>query len=104
VIPILGDAARPESYQARVGHVDVLYQDLAQRDQEGIFLRNAGFLRPGGTGFLMLKARSADVSAHPREVYAAARGTLGKAGLVVDEVLPLDPFETDHAAIVVRTT
>lgn len=102
VIPILGDAARPESYQARVGSVDVLYQDIAQRDQEGIFLRNAGFLRPGGTGFLMLKARSADVAAHPREVYAAARGALGKAGLAVDEVLSLDPFELDHAAIVVR--
>src|SRR3972149_1789060 len=75
-----GDAARPESYQARVGHVDVLDQDLAQRDQEGIFPRNAGFLRPGGTGFLMLKARSADVSAHPREVYAAAPGTPGEEG------------------------
>src|SRR5207244_8321687 len=68
LIPILGDAAKPESYGARIGSVDVLYQDVAQRDQDGIFLRNLDLLRSDGIGFLMVKSRSADVSASPATV------------------------------------
>ena len=82
--------------------VDIVYQDVAQRDQEDIFLRNLEFLRPGGTGFLMVKARSVDVAARPSEVYARVRGAVAKQGLAVLDLRELDPFETDHAALVVR--
>ncbi len=102
LIPIMADAGHPESYRGHVGVVDVLYQDVAQRDQEAIFLRNIEILRPGGTGILMVKARSVDVAAPPSDVYDHARGALLKGGLEVLDVRELDPFEVDHAAIVVR--
>lgn len=102
VVPILGDASRPESYAARVDSVDILYQDIAQRDQVGIFLRNLGFVRPGGTGFLMLKARSVDVAARPVDVYETVRVTLSRASIIVEETRVLDPYESDHAVFVAR--
>lgn len=102
LVPILADASQPQSYRSHVTRVDVLYQDVAQRDQESIFLRNLDFLRPGGVGFLVLKARSVDVAARPADVYARARDTLVRQGLEVLDLRELDPFEVDHAALVVR--
>ncbi len=100
--PILADAAQPQSYRNHVDQVDVVYQDVAQRAQESIFLRNLGFLRPGGTGFLVVKTRSIDVTAPPAEVVARAREALVKEGLEILDVRDLAPFEVDHALVVVR--
>ncbi|HLE54933.1 MAG TPA: fibrillarin-like rRNA/tRNA 2'-O-methyltransferase [Thermoplasmata archaeon] len=102
LLPLLGDASRPSTYRQHVGSVDVLYQDVAQRDQEGIFLGNLEFLRPGGTGFLIVKSRSTDVAAKPSDVYARAERELAGHGLQILDVRTLDPFETDHAAVVAR--
>jgi len=101
LLPILGDASRPDAYRSRVGNVDVVYQDVAQRDQEAIFLRNLSALRPEGVGFLMLKARSVDVAARPADLYRVARETIASKGFDVLDVRPLDPYAGDHAAIVV---
>ena len=102
LIPILADAAAPDTYRSHVGSVDVLYQDVAQRDQEAIFLRNLGFLHPGGVAFLVVKARSVDVAAKPADVYATARDRLSRGGCEILDLRSLDPFEADHAMIVVR--
>lgn len=102
LVPILGDASRPETYRNHVGTVDVLYQDVAQRDQVEIFVRNIELLRRGGTGLLMVKARSVDVAARPEVVYADSTNALRRSGLEVLDDRPLDPFQKDHAAVVVR--
>ncbi len=102
LIPILADAMQPQTYRGHLTHIDIVYQDVAQRDQEGIFLRNLDFLRPGGVGFLMVKARSVDVAARPSDVYAEIREALVRDGLEVLDLRELAPFETDHAALVVR--
>jgi fibrillarin-like pre-rRNA processing protein len=102
VLPILGDASQPETYRGHVGPVDVLYQDVAQRDQERIFSENLEFLRPGGTGFFMIKARSVDVTADPAAVYESMRRIVARNGPEILDLRPLDPFEADHAALVVR--
>ena len=102
LVPILGDATKPESYGGRLGAVDVLYQDVAQRDQDGIFRKNVEWLRSGGIGFLMVKARSEDVAAAPMGVYRAAEKSLSAAGLTILDLRLLSPYEYDHAAIVVQ--
>lgn len=58
VVPILADARRPEAYAAELsGGVDVVYQDIAQRDQWDIMRRNAdAYLPPGGWAVLNVKA------------------------------------------------
>lgn len=102
LLPILGDAARPDTYASRVGSVDVLYQDVAQRNQVGIFLENVRFLRSGGIGYLMIKARSVDVAARPADVYAGAMAELRRHGLEIQDERSLQPFQEDHSALVVR--
>ena len=100
--PILADAEKPESYARQVGEVDILYQDVSQRDQVGIFLKNARLLAPGGWAYFMVKARSIDLGARPKAVYQGVLELLRGTGLRVLEVVRLDPFEKDHAAVVVR--
>jgi len=100
--PFLGDAGRPEAYRSLFGAVDLVYQDIAQRDQLPIFLKNLPLMKLGGTAFLMVKARSVDVSANPRDVYAETARGLGAAGYKVLGSVELGPFEKDHAAIVVK--
>ncbi len=102
VLPILADAEAPETYERVVAPVDVLYQDVAQRDQVEVFRRNLKFLRPGGFGVLIEKARSANVAAKPKDVYARTRRELEAAGLGIVQETPLDPFERDHAAFLVE--
>ena len=70
MVPILGNAHTPNSYVPLVGAIDIVYQDISQRDQAAIFLKNLkAFLhREDGTrgtkanGILMVKARCIDVS------------------------------------------
>jgi fibrillarin-like pre-rRNA processing protein len=100
MIPIMGDARRPGDYIALVGGVSVVYQDIAQRDQAFIFLKNVeAFLQPGDICFLMVKARSIDVTAKPAQIYEEVKDEL-KDKIEIMESVDLRPFEKDHMAIV----
>jgi fibrillarin-like pre-rRNA processing protein len=101
MFPILADASMPEAYAHMVERADIVYQDIAQRDQARILLQNTdAFLRSGGTAFLMVKARSVDVGMAPSDVYKGELETLRSGGLKLLEMLALDRFEKDHAALV----
>ena len=102
VVPVMADARNPKTYQTLTGKADLLYQDVAQRDQTGILLRNLPLLRETGRAILMLKARSVDVTAEPKAVFDRAREDLEAAGVLVDRVVPLSPYQKDHAALFVR--
>ncbi len=102
MMPFLGDADRPDAYKSLFGLVEVVYQDVAQRDQVPIFLKNVSFLGPGGLGFLMVKARSIDVAAQPADIYRQVSKDLSAAGLSLLGTVRLDPFQKDHAAVVVQ--
>jgi len=102
IMPILGDARNPEEYRAIVGQVDIVYQDVSQRDQVQIFMKNMEFLRPGGHGFLMLKARSVDSTKNPKVLYEDAISELTGAGYKLETFVELSPFQKDHGAIVVK--
>ena len=103
MVPILADANKPEVYRSIVGNVDVVYQDISQRDQTRIFLKNVdNFLKPKGSGILMVKARSIDVTAKPREIFKRTERELKEHGLKVLETIILKPYMKDHAAIVVK--
>lgn len=101
IVPLMHDANHPERYRRFVRRVDVLYQDVSQRNQTEIFVKNIAAFRPRW-GLLMLKARSVDVGEGPRKVFKASRGELEDAGLrIVEEVL-LEPFEKDHMCFTVQ--
>jgi len=102
MLPIFGDAKNPETYKKYIGDVDVVFQDVAQRDQVGIFLKNVEFyLKSGGFGLLTVKARSIDVSKHPEVVFREVKAILEKTVTIVD-YRSLEPFERDHAMFIVK--
>src|SRR3989344_5127710 len=83
IAPILGDAARPDTFASRISQADLVYQDIAQRDQTNIFLKNCEwFLKKDGFALFCVKARSVDVSKKPREIFQLTRKTLEESKLV----------------------
>ncbi len=102
MIPILADATRPEEYSFIVSSPDIVYQDIAQKGQAAIFIKNFKMFS-AKCGMLVIKSRSEDVSKDPRKIYAAACDELVAANLKVVELLTLDPFEKDHAMIAVES-
>jgi fibrillarin-like pre-rRNA processing protein len=100
--PILADAKQPHSYCALVSEVNVVYQDVAQPDQTDILLANVRtFLHEGGHAIIALKARSIDVTKEPREVFRDEMERIEKELDLVEAKL-LDPYEKDHALLVLR--
>ena len=102
MVPLLADARQPGSYCSLVEKVDVVYQDVAQPDQTDILLANVkAFLREGGYAVLALKARSIDVTKEPREIFRDEMEKLEKELEIIDAKI-LDPYEKDHAMLVLR--
>ncbi len=101
VIPILADAHKPDVYE-EVGKVDVIYQDVAQPDQDDILIANAGkFLKNNGTAMLCIKSQSIDVLLPPREVFEKVREKL-KQHFEIEHEIGLEPFDKDHLFLVLR--
>jgi len=101
IVPLLEDASRPEKYASFLEPVDLVYQDVAQRNQAEIASRNAAlYLKPGGTLVLMIKARSVDVTADPKDVCKAEIERLEGFDLI--SVSDLRPYHRDHWAVVAR--
>jgi fibrillarin-like pre-rRNA processing protein len=101
IVPILADAAQPELYSDLLEPVDMIYQDVAQRNQAEIAARNAArYLLPGGTLILMMKTRSIDVTASPKEVLQ--KEMEGLKGLEILDILDLLPFHQDHWAVLAK--
>lgn len=101
MVPLLADATQPSSFDFAVGNVDVVYQDVAQRGQASILIRNMEHFG-ASTGMLALKSRSEDVSRRPAEIFNEARSELLGVGLKMVDMVPLDPYEKDHAMMVVK--
>ncbi len=84
IVPLLKDASKPESYSGIVEPVDFLYQDVSQKNQVEIFLKNIDFfLKKGGEALLMVKARSIDSTAKPEDVFRSVLKELEKENLEV---------------------
>ncbi len=102
IIPILSDANHPERYQHMVPAVDMIYQDISQRNQADIFTRNIrAYLKQNGTGLIMVKARSIDVALKPKQAYELVCSALQKEKFRLKKTVELTPFEKDHAAIII---
>src|SRR3989344_6736307 len=99
MIPILADANKPETYQNRITEVDVIYQDIAQRNQVEILFKNLRFLKQKGHIIIAIKSRSIDVTKSPQRVYKEVEEKLKEKLKIIDQK-ELDPFEKAHILIV----
>jgi fibrillarin-like pre-rRNA processing protein len=101
MIPVLADANRPEEYAHEIEGVEAIYQDIAQRNQVDIFVRNMGAF-DAGHGILVIKSRSVNVNREPSGVFKEVRRELVARRLKVAEVVDLGRYAKDHAAFVVE--
>ncbi len=96
IAPILADANKPETYADKLSLVDVVYMDIAQKNQAEIFLKNCRrFLKKDGYALIAVKARSIDVTKKPRQLFEIVRKEIEKELVIIDYKI-LDPFEKDH--------
>lgn len=101
MIPILDDATKPLNYLQLLEKVDILYSDVAQPKQSELFMDNMRiYLKQGGKGIIMIKARSIDVTKNPKKIFKEEESKLIKGGFRVLEKINLEPYEKDHLAIV----
>ena len=103
IAPLLEDANKPESYKDKIIHpVDFIFQDIAQKSQAEIFIKNVEmFLKKGGYCLIAIKARSVDVTKKPSNVFNEVKRFLRERVEIVD-YRELDPFEKDHAFFVCK--
>lgn len=99
IIPILQDARHPERYLPFVEPVNVLIQDIAQRDQTGIAIKNLLMLENGGHFILVLKMLSMGSAKDKKEIIETAVKLLENNGIIHLQVTDLDEYHTGHAAI-----
>ena len=96
--PLLKDANHPGNYKDETTEVDVLYQDIAQRNQIEIFFKNLVFLKKGGYALIAVKARSIDVTKKPKLIFEEMKNELKKLKII--EYRTLEPFQMDHCFFV----
>ncbi len=102
VYPILADARLPEKYQPLVSPVDVIYSDVAQPEQARILADNADlFLKPKGSALIAIKSRSVDVTMEPADVFKQEIEILRKRNFDILQTVRLEPYEKDHALVLV---
>lgn len=101
MIPILGDATKPDEYGFIVENVDIVYADVAQKRQADILADNMERYC-ARYGMVSIKARSEDVTANPEDIFRMSAERLKQRGCKILEIVSLEPYEKAHAMIVVE--
>ena len=102
IAPVLSDANKTDLLSERVSAVDVVYQDVAQKNQIEIFLKNIDlFLKSGGYALFAVKARSIDVTKQPKQIFREVKEKLEKILTIID-YRELEPFQKDHCMFICK--
>ncbi len=100
--PILASANHTKELAERISAVDVIYQDIAQKNQVGISLKNIKeFLKKDGYEIIAIKARSIDVARYPKQIFNEIREKLDKEVIVIDSK-SLEPYQKDHMMFICK--
>lgn len=102
LIPILADARQPDAYRNMVTEVDLIYQDVAQREQAEIAIRNADiFLEKGSLLILIIKSMSIDSTMKVHDVIDNEISKLMDSFKIEDRI-NLEPFHSGHSAVIAK--
>ena len=99
--PILTDANQPQRYADKINNVEWMYQDIAQKNQVEIVIKNLLFLKKNGYAFLIIKARSIDATKEPKQIFEEVRKQLQQDTNILQEI-NLAPYKKDHVLFVCR--
>ncbi|MFA6268405.1 MAG: fibrillarin-like rRNA/tRNA 2'-O-methyltransferase [archaeon] len=102
LFPILSDAQNTNNYKEYFAEkVDALFQDISQRNQADIFVRNAQFLKKGGLGALALKTKSISQALTKEEILQGENKILEKEFEIL-QIINIEPYEKHHYLILVK--
>lgn len=102
IVPIYADASNPASYAKNICAVDVVYQDIGQKEQLEIFNENYNlYAKDGALGILALKTGYADTAAPPEKIAEAVKKSIKLLGFRLLDAKSLDPFGKDHFLFIV---
>jgi fibrillarin-like pre-rRNA processing protein len=102
VAPVLANARNPEEYDDYLSEYDYIFQDISQKDQPEIFLKNCRkYLKKEGIGLLSIKARSISDARPLEEIFDEVKRKVSEVLEIVDEV-GLEPYEKEHLVIKVK--
>jgi len=100
--PLIFDANRPKEYQDKILKPDVIYQDITQKNQVDIFLKNISmFLKQKGYAILALKTKSIDSVKNKEKVLKQVKKQLEKE-LEIISITDLEPYHKDHYFIICK--
>lgn len=100
--PILSDAQMTENYKEYFENkADAMFQDISQRNQADIFIRNAQFLKKGGLAALALKTRSISQSEAKEDILVSEKKILEKEFEIIQTIM-LEPYEKHHYLILMK--
>jgi len=99
IFPMMADANRPENYRDLVGRVDFVYQDIAQRDQVEIFMKNQNFLQRDCYGMIAIKSRSIDVSRPSKEIIQDAKNKFEDNDYKILNESDISRWQKDHVIL-----
>lgn len=100
--PILSDAQLTENYKEYFEtKADAMFQDISQRNQADIFIRNAQFLKKGALGALALKTKSISQSEAKEDILICEKKILEKEFEIL-QTIRLEPYEKHHYLILMK--
>jgi len=103
IVPIIQDARNPKEYFSVYSKVDIVYVDIAQPDQTNIAIENCKmYLKSNGYLFLVIKARSIDVTKDPKYIINLEVKKL-ESGFNIEQVIDLRPYDKDHAMVIAKS-
>jgi len=102
IFPILADAEQTDHYKEYMGgEVDTMFQDIAQRNQAEIFVKNAKFLKKKGLAAIAIKTKSISQSKKKEDVLAEEKKILKQAFDIL-QVVSLEPYEKSHYLLLLK--
>lgn len=101
MMPVLGDATKPDEYSMFAENVDIVYQDVAQKKQADIVCDNMDAFG-AEWGMVAVKARSEDVTAPPERIFEETERRIRERGYRIVDARSIEPYEKDHEMIVFR--
>ncbi|MDE1834361.1 MAG: fibrillarin-like rRNA/tRNA 2'-O-methyltransferase [Candidatus Micrarchaeota archaeon] len=101
MLPILQDARNVESYGADVGEVDIIYQDIAAKDQSEILIKNSKLLKNGGYAYVAIKSQSIDITRSPNEVFKEFLKDVSGTFKVLEEI-DIEPYDKMHLFVTLK--
>ena len=104
LVPILADANSPEGYAEYLEgtKIDLLYQDISQKNQTEIFIKNAQrYLPKGNYALIVIKAKSISSEGSTKLIFENAKRELEKE-FSIEQSIGLAPFDREHEMVLCR--